>query len=167
MEEITVIKRNPQGEETFRYSGVVKQRLPGAVLLEAYFNRADMPFHGTTLKKSDRFVEAYYGDRWYNIFEIYDRDDGQLKCWYCNVSYPAEFEDGAVAFRDLALDLLVFPDGRQEVLDEDEFAALSLSEDDRQRAQAALAELQALFAPPVRIRLDRPPRRKNKTAPLA
>jgi len=166
MEELTVIKRNPQGQEVFRYGGVVKQRMPGAVLLEAYFNRNDMPFHGTVLKKGDRFVEAYYADRWYNIFEIYDRDDGALKCWYCNVSYPAEFEDGTVAFRDLALDLLVFPDGRQEVLDEDEFAALAIDEADQQRAQAALAELKALFAPPVRVRLDQPLRRKNNTAPL-
>jgi hypothetical protein len=45
----------------------------------------------------------------------------------------------------LALDLLVFPDGRQIVLDEDEFNALPLSEAERQSALAALAELQALF----------------------
>lgn len=156
MQEITVIKRNHLGRETFRYTGQVRQRRPEAVLVEAYFNRADMPFHGLLWKHNDRFIEAYYTDRWYNILEVYDRDDGSLKCWYCNVSYPAEIVDGAVSFRDLALDLLVFPDGRQEVLDEDEYAGLSLSAEDDRRARAALAELRALFAPPVRVKLDQP-----------
>ena len=72
---------------------------------------------------------------------------------------------GVVIDTNVALDLLVFPDGRQEVLDEDEFAALNLDADDQHSARAALAELQALFAPPVRLRLDQPARRKNKTAP--
>jgi hypothetical protein len=157
MEEIVIIKRNPQGQEVFRYEGLVKQRQPGVVLVEAYFNRDDLWVNGITLKKHDRFVEAYYTDRWYNILEVYDRDDGRLKFWYCNVSYPAVIEDGAVSFRDLALDLLVFPDGRQVVLDEDEYARLSLSAEDDQAARGALAELQALFASPVRVKLDLPP----------
>ncbi|HWQ04649.1 MAG TPA: DUF402 domain-containing protein [Longilinea sp.] len=156
MEEVTVIKLNPQGGEVFRYQGVIKQHQPQAVLVEAYFTRDDMPFHGTVFKKNDRFVEIYYTDRWYNILEIYDRDDRQLKCWYCNVSYPAEIDAGSIAFRDLALDLLVFPDGRQEVLDEDEFALLALNAEDKRQAQAALEQLQALFAPPVRVKLDQP-----------
>lgn len=154
MEAITIIKRNSQGQETFRYHGWVKQRLPGMVLLEAYFDR-DMSFHGMLWKRKDRFVEAYYTDRWYNILEIHDGDDVQIKCWYCNVAYPAEIEDGVVSFRDLALDLLVFPDGRQEVLDEDEYAKLALSADDDRRARTALEELKTLFAPPVNLRLDK------------
>ena len=141
MEEITVIKRNPQGEETFRYAGVVKQRLPGAVLLEAYFNRKDTPFHGTVLKKEDRFIEAYYADRWYNIFEIYDRQSEQLKGWYCNVTMPAQISAGEIRYMDLALDLLVYPDGRQLVLDEDEFSALD----------ALLRALPDVLAPGARV----------------
>ena len=30
------------------------------------------------VKRGDRFVETYYSARWYNIFEIHDRDDGAL-----------------------------------------------------------------------------------------
>jgi hypothetical protein len=45
--------------------------------------------------------------------------------------------------------LLVYPDGRQLVLDEDEFAELELSEADQQQARRALGELQALFREPV------------------
>jgi len=46
---------------------------------------------------------------------------------------------------DLALDLWVTPSGTQTVLDEDEFAELVLDEATRERALAALAELQKIF----------------------
>jgi predicted RNA-binding protein associated with RNAse of E/G family len=96
-------------------------------------------------RKNDRFVEMYYSDRWYNIFEIHDREDDHLKGWYCNIGYPAEIEKQHVSYRDLALDLLVFPDGRQLVLDEDEFESLGLEPEVSQQAWHALEELQDQF----------------------
>ncbi len=148
MSSITVIKRNTQGEETWRYTGEVLHREPDRVILEAQFNRADLPFHGITLKRGDRFVETFFADRWYNVFEIYDRDDDRLKAWYCNVGYPAEIRSQTVSYIDLALDLLVYPDGRQLVLDEDEFTRLPLDHQTRLQARAALRELQKKFRPP-------------------
>ena len=68
-----------------QYSAQVLRRGSNFVLLEARFNRPDIPILDTVLKKGDRFVEIYYTDRWYNIFEIHDRDDDHLKGWYCNV----------------------------------------------------------------------------------
>ena len=97
------------------------------------------------LGKGDRFVETYYTDRWFNIFEIHAREDDHLRGWYCNVSSPAVIVGDTIAWNDLALDLLVFPDGRQYVLDEDEFSQLELSSEQRQRALNALAELQTRF----------------------
>jgi predicted RNA-binding protein associated with RNAse of E/G family len=114
-------------------------------LIEAYFNRADLPFHGITLAEGDRFLEVYFSNRWYNIFEIHDKLTDVLKGWYCNVTAPAEFSDGIIAARDLALDLFVYPDGRQLILDEDEFADLGLSENENTHALTALQELQSLF----------------------
>ncbi|MGD0709530.1 MAG: DUF402 domain-containing protein [Anaerolineaceae bacterium] len=146
MEEVIVRKLNLQRQETWRYEGKIIRHVPGGVVLEAYFNRDDLPFNGTTFKRNDKFIEGYYTDRWYNIYEIYDRDTQALKCWYCNVSYPAEIVDGQISYVDLALDLLVFPDGRQLVLDEDEFAALQLPEVERQQARKSLTELKALFS---------------------
>jgi hypothetical protein len=143
--EITVIKLNPAGIETWRYSGWVLERGDSFLILEAYFNRDDRPFHGIMLKRGDRFVETYYTDRWYNIDAIYDRDDDALKGWYCNVTRPALIEDGVVAYTDLALDLLVYPDGRQLVLDEDEFNELYLSVEDQEKARHALQELKEIF----------------------
>jgi hypothetical protein len=142
---ITVIKRNDSGQETWRYQGRRLEQADGRLVLEAFFDREDMWLQGMLLSKGDRFIETYYTDRWYNIFEIHSRDDDSLRGWYCNISRPAEIEGDAVSWIDLALDLLVFPDRRQVVLDEDEFARLEISPEERRQAQATLVELQAIF----------------------
>jgi hypothetical protein len=143
--DITVSKRNLSGEVTWQYSGRTLKRGPDFILIEAFFDQADALFHGVLLKRGDRFLETYYTNRWYNIFEIYDRDTGQLKLWYCNIGYPAVIDEHTVSYRDLALDLLVYPDGRQLILDEEEFTALPLNEATRTQAMEALKELQNLF----------------------
>ena len=141
---ITIIKFNLARQETFRYTGQVLERTADAVVLEAYFTRPDLPFHGLVMGRGDRFVEVYFSERWYNIFEMHDRQDDHLKGWYCNVTLPAEISSQQVVYVDLALDLLVFPDGRQFVLDEDEFNALELDPSTRAGALTALHELQEL-----------------------
>jgi hypothetical protein len=146
MDPITVIKLNMARQETFRYTGQVLERRPDVLVLEAFFNRPDLPFHGLMMGKGDRFVEGYFSQRWYNIFEMHDRQDDHLKGWYCNVTLPAEISSQQVAYVDLALDLLVFPDGKQLVLDEDEFNGLELDPSMRVQALAALQELQELAA---------------------
>lgn len=144
-EAIKVFKQDVNGKVTWQYSGRVLRREENAVILEAFFDRPDRPFMGVTLKKDDRFVETFYTDRWYNVFEIYDRDDGKFKGWYCNVGRPAVIDDGRVSYIDLALDLWVSADGKQSVLDENEFEALDLDAEDRRYALDALAALQQVF----------------------
>jgi predicted RNA-binding protein associated with RNAse of E/G family len=144
---ITVIKRNLQGEETWRYTSVLTSRTTTVLHLEAPFNGPETPFMGMFIKHGDRFLETYFMDRWYNIFQIHDRDDGMLKGWYCNIGKPALMEaNDVISYVDLALDLWVAPDGMQTVMDEDEFAALDLDAETRQQAWAALEALQKLFA---------------------
>jgi len=143
--KITVLKKNLAGEVTWQYEGVVVRQEPTVVVLEALFNRPDTPFMNIVLKQNDRFVETFYNDRWFNIFEIYDRDDGQIKGWYCNVGMPAVIEEGVVSYVDLALDLWVSVDGNQTVLDEDEFADLNLNAELSDKAWKGLDELKALF----------------------
>ena len=144
-EKIVVDKLSPQGELKWRYEGEVTERGADRMVIEAFFDRDDMPFMDTSLKRGDRFVETYYADRWYNIFEIYDRDDGALKGWYCNITRPAEILDGRVEYVDLFLDLWVSANGAQTVLDEDEFLAADLDERTRRSARDALLELQNHF----------------------
>jgi uncharacterized protein len=146
MTDITVLKRNLAGEVTWQYKGRELERGANCVTLEAFFNRDDMPFMGVVLKRDDRFVETFFSDRWYNVFEIYDRDDEKFKGWYCNVGYPAVIEKDKVSYIDLALDLWVAADGAQTVLDEDEFLETSMDVMTRAQAVSALEELKQKFA---------------------
>jgi predicted RNA-binding protein associated with RNAse of E/G family len=147
MSDVIVLKKNIKGEETWRYEGKVLMSRLDAVLIEASFNRSDLPFHGITFREGDRFLEAYFTHQWFNIFEIHDCDDDHLKGWYCNVTFPSEIKEHEIGWRDLALDLLVYPDGKQLVLDEDEFAALAIDERTRQMARLALEKLKQIFQP--------------------
>lgn len=142
---IKVQKKNPAGEVTYEYEGVLLKRDGHSLVLEALFDRADMPFMDVVFKTGDRFVEYYYTDRWYNIFAVHDREDGKVKGWYCNVGMPAVFEDGTVSYVDLALDLWVSMDGTQTVLDEDEFQELELDDELRSHALRGMTELKELF----------------------
>jgi predicted RNA-binding protein associated with RNAse of E/G family len=144
---ITVIKRNLRGDETWCYTGVLILQDGAMLHLEASFNGSEMLLLGKTIKPGDRFVETYFTDRWYNIFEIHDREDGRLKGWYCNISKPSVMEaENVISYVDLALDLWVAPDGTQTVMDEDEFAILDLDVETRQQAWKALEELQKHFS---------------------
>ena len=145
MNDITVIKLNPQLQETWRYQGRILEQSHKHLILEAYFDRQDTIFHDIVLRKGDRFVETYYFDRWYNIFEIHAIEDDNVRGWYCNVSTPAELHAGAISYIDLALDLLIYPDGRQLLLDEDEFLQLEIPTKLRDQALQGLASLQAHF----------------------
>jgi len=151
---ISVLKLNLAGQETWRYEAKVLQVSVNAVLLVAGFNRPEMMFHGILLGQGDPFVEIYLNDRWYNIYEIHDKADGRIKGWYCNISLPAEFGENTISYIDLALDLLVYPDGRMLVLDEDEFAELNLDETRQEGARRALDELKGWFDQPVSLHLE-------------
>jgi hypothetical protein len=140
-----VIKRNVRGEPTWRYEGRLLERSEGRYVVEAYFDKEDAVVGGMPIAFGDRFVETYYTDRWYNILEIRDREDGSLRGWYCNITCPAVVGGNSISYVDLALDLLVFPDGRMVVLDEDEFESLQISQDTRIKAREALQDLMANF----------------------
>ena len=141
---ITVHKLNLKGAIVVTYQGELAERLPDGVRLDARWTRPPLPLGYTTFETGDCFVEWYYTDRWYNLFEIHAASDDRLKGWYCNVAEPARMEGDTIACRDLFLDLWVAPDGAMRVLDEDEFAAADLDPSTRTAALAALHELQRL-----------------------
>jgi uncharacterized protein len=143
--KMKVQKKNLSGQVTVEYEGDVLQRRENYVTLEALFTREATPVVDVIFKKDDRFVEYFYADRWYNIFTVHDRENGNIKGWYCNVSKPAEIETDVVSYVDLALDLWVAADGKQTVLDEDEFEELDLSKELSAAALKGLDELKELF----------------------
>ncbi len=145
MSRMKILKKNLADEVTWQYEGEFVSRTENSVTIEALFNRDDMPFQEIVLKRNDRFVETFYTDKWYNIFEIYDRDDGKLKGWYCNIGKPAVVGDDFISYVDLALDLWVSASGKQTVLDEDELAELDLEDELKRQVYDGLQELQAVF----------------------
>jgi predicted RNA-binding protein associated with RNAse of E/G family len=145
MGKLTVIKLDHQGNEVTRYPGEVLLPTGSKIVLKTYFAGNDIDVGGLALCNGDRLHETFYFQRWYNIFEVYDGDAGQVKGWYCNVGYPAEMDGNILSYRDLALDLVVLPDGRQIVLDEDEFEDLHIPTADKENAISALRELQVKF----------------------
>jgi uncharacterized protein len=141
MTQIIVFKLDEQGNEVWQYPAQILERGENYVRLEAYFDRPDMDLGFTTFKQGDLFIEYFYSDRWYNLFAVYDRDDGRFKGWYANICRPARIEATAVRCEDLALDLWINPQGQATLLDEAEFEALPLSAAERSQCRAALKQL--------------------------
>jgi hypothetical protein len=143
-----IIKQYANGQEKFRYNAVVKRQDEDVTIVHATFQIPDSLFFGLPIKAGDLFVEAFYPGKWYNIFEIYDRDDGQLKGWYCNLSRPPVITDQTITFQDLALDVLLIAGGVPQILDEDEYLAQKLDAVEAAQVQSALQELRRILAEP-------------------
>jgi len=141
---VTVHKLDEAGNEVWRYPGRLLSRTPTEWTLEATFGRKLARIGELTMAAGDRFVETFYADRWYNVFAVYDGRTNRLKGWYCNLARPARLEGSHVIQVDLALDLVVYPDGRMQVHDRQEFDALPLSDVERARVEDALEALKAL-----------------------
>jgi protein associated with RNAse G/E len=141
--DIQVVKRDHLGKEVFRYPGKILTMDAVHITLRAEFNFELVQIEEITLRRGDMFIETYYFDRWYNIFEIHQGTSDRIKAYYCNIGYPAVLIDGEVSYRDLALDLFVRPDGRETLLDMDEFETLELDGATRQRALNGLDQLRA------------------------
>ena len=139
--QVTITKLDHAGELVLSYPGEVLFRDQEKVVVRCPWTWPD-PFElgAFSLERGDIFIEYYYRARWFNIFGVYSAL-GILKGWYCNVTNPPEVLDDEIRWRDLALDLLVAPDGGQSILDEDEFEALQLPARLRKRAENAIVTL--------------------------
>ncbi|NET73849.1 MAG: DUF402 domain-containing protein [Sphaerospermopsis sp. SIO1G2] len=147
-----VRKLNAAGVEVWRYDVArVLAQDERSIQIEAFFKLPAERDEGyVVFKPQDRAVEYFYSQRWYNVFAIYDRDDGRLKGWYCNICRPAQWDDEAISCEDLALDVWVPYDaedgraGEPLILDEDEFLALSISDEERMQAQSGVGMILGL-----------------------
>jgi protein associated with RNAse G/E len=146
--EITVRKFRYDGTPNYVWKGRLVERDEHVAVLEARFSLDTRDLGYVVFEPGDLFIEFYYFERWYNVFQIYSAG-GELKGWYCNVTKPAALVDGELRFVDMALDLFAYPDGSSVRLDVDEFEgqARSLySSTDTARARAAFDELIELHA---------------------
>jgi protein associated with RNAse G/E len=144
---VNIHKQDYSGQVVWKYTGSLLESYQNRIVIEAYFDREDTPLEKIILRKGDKFIETYFTDQWFNYYEIQDKLNGSIKAWYCNISYPAVFTNETLTFRDLALDLLVYPDGTRKALDLDEFNVLPIPDEIRSKALQSLAYLQDNFLP--------------------
>lgn len=143
---ITVVKKNPLGEVKIQYTGEVVERLSDGVIISARWQHEAKDLGYTRFEPGDQFIEYYYTDRWFNIFDI-STPEGIRKGWYCNIAEPALIYNDHIEQIDLLLDVWVNPEGQPLLLDEDEFEAdTTLSDVQRNRAGQGLHDLLQLIA---------------------
>ncbi len=118
-----------------KYDGSLNYSWPARVLQEdadgfTWATPAGMPFTrpGRTIPVPDDWVGRVWYDRWYAVDASLTPPHrgaapGTLVHYYCNLGLPGAWEGDVYRYVDLDLDVMVFPDGRHLLLDEDEFAA--------------------------------------------
>jgi predicted RNA-binding protein associated with RNAse of E/G family len=126
------------------------ERTTERLVLSASWNGPGEPAVGDLrFVRGDRFLEYYFIGEPYAVWQV-ERPDGALKGWYCNIETLLRDEGpGVLAFNDLLLDVLAYPDGRYLILDRDEFndARLQgLSDHDVRLAEAGLSRVLALVS---------------------
>lgn len=136
----TIRKLDHRGREVISYPARLLFQAPDAVLMRAVWDRPPMDLGYVCLEPGDLWLETFYTDRWYNVFEI-RAPGGRLKGRYCNITRPARMVPGEICAEDLALDLWIGPDGQVRVLDEEEFARLPLTPEEQRAARQALEGL--------------------------
>ena len=141
MKELTVYKLDENGNHVWEYPAIELERGSSFIRLCAFFNRDDLDLGFAIFARGDRFVEYFYNDRWYNVFAVHDGDSERLKGWYCNVCRPAVLGETTIHCEDLALDVWAAPDGKPLILDEDEFAELAITANERAHGMEALTAL--------------------------
>ncbi len=153
--EVTIVKWSAKhgGEERARYPAtIVPSRLPVPwVVCETHWTMGQHDQGLVVFENGDTLHEIFSPIHPYDAFAVYTLA-GELKGWYGNVTYPAflapDGDERVLVWHDLFIDLVATPDGRFEVLDEDELADSDLATTDPElhaRILTARDELVARF----------------------
>jgi len=110
-------------KERFSYPVDVLRWRPCYVIVSGVFG-PEVEGRSPIFRPGDVTAEFFWRDRWWNVIAGYDAGTGALRGYYCNVAKTPRWHvepAPVIAYTDLDLDLVVFPDGRIELHDEDEF----------------------------------------------
>ena len=141
-DHMTVRKLNIAGETELTWTGKLREHTADWLQIEAHFDLypyIDLGY--AVFERGDRFVEWFFTKNWFSIYQIRSHIDDDLKGWYCNITRPAHIANSEIHTVDLALDLWVDKYGNHKLLDEDEFAQLQISTQERYQAKNGLAQL--------------------------
>lgn len=97
-------------------------REPGHVVIRHEITGQGGEVAGIGLPDGTVTYAYYWTDRLYNVYH-WLLPDGTTAGYYFNLADQTEIGKDHVAWRDLVVDVLVAPDGRCQVLDEDELPA--------------------------------------------
>ncbi len=91
-------------------------------------------------------TSAFFLKDGYKVSKFYNLQ-GKFFCWYCDIIMMHETDDeGRAVYEDLLLDVVIYPDGRVEVVDSGEFAdALENGLIDKNKAIMAMRSLDKLL----------------------
>lgn len=129
--EITLVKRAPDGLETTRYPGMVvaTDAPPPWIEVEATWTHSAANVAGLVLEPGDTLREFFSPTHPFNAFAL-SSPSGAFKGWYGNVTFPAFLVSDAMGpilvWHDLYLDVVILSDGSMSLLDDDDLAASGL-----------------------------------------
>lgn len=143
-EPVQIVKVSPVGKPPVRYEGRIIPAPAGWIAARADWVHGEMDLGYLHFKNGDYLDEYFALDEPYNAFALYRAND-EFVGWYCNITHPTTVENGEIHWHDLFLDVIVYPDGRTLVLDEDELAESGLETSDPATYQMILEGKQALL----------------------
>jgi protein associated with RNAse G/E len=139
-----------------KYDGHIRRSWSGGLVSQTDTHLIVVGRFGADVRHSDLGLipkgtisfEHFWLDRWYNVFRFYG-PDGAFHSHYCNITMPPTFENNVLDYVDLDIDLILWPDGRVEVLDQDDFERNTIKfnypNEFRPRVEAAVAELTGMI----------------------
>lgn len=119
-ETITEIKTTLAGERK-QFACELLRRAPGEVVV-VYRMPRDVQLEDVLLQKDTLSLGYFWEGRPYNAYHWIDADLDSVALYF-NISDRTRISAETVAWRDLAVDVLITPDSRCRVLDEDELPA--------------------------------------------
>ena len=147
-ERVTVLVRKYDGTEHRRWEADIVERRDSLIVLEGVFEGEVEHHLMGRIASGTRSVEYYWLDRYYNVFRLAEQS-GKFRSFYCNISTPAELENGMLTYVDLDIDVLVEPDFSYRVIDLDDFEANVVKqgypEEIQRHAHEALSELVSMI----------------------
>ena len=114
--QVLEVKRTLDGA-VHTFSCVAAEVTPSRAVLLYAMSRARR-VAGLELPSGTMTVAYYWADRPYNVYHWVSRS-GQTLAWYFDVSGVVRIGGGRVEWDDLEVDVLVTPDLRAQILDED------------------------------------------------
>ncbi|MFM9106096.1 MAG: DUF402 domain-containing protein [Chloroflexota bacterium] len=148
---VRIVKVSPEGVEVTEYPAtVVASRGAGPwICVEARWTFRRIDVDGLVFEPGDTLLEWFSREHWYNVFAVYS-PEGRYRGAYANVTYPVRHDAAStpptLAWHDLYLDVILLPDGREILRDEDELAESGLAERDPELHANILAGCEALRA---------------------